>query len=72
MMNTINPKKLLNSKWTATKPLNKEKHFMVTDVVFDEEGLVIYCLLEAVMSKREQAINWQDLKNNEHWSHGWK
>ncbi|MBO6198792.1 MAG: TIGR02450 family Trp-rich protein, partial [Psychrobacter sp.] len=42
-MNKINPKKLLNSKWTAVKPTNKEKHFLVTEIEFDEEGLVISC-----------------------------
>ena len=30
-MNPLNPKKLLNSKWTAVKPRNKEKHFLVTE-----------------------------------------
>ncbi len=28
-MNKINPQKLLNSKWTAVKPVKKEKHFLV-------------------------------------------
>ncbi|WP_198927950.1 TIGR02450 family Trp-rich protein, partial [Vibrio crassostreae] len=39
-MNRINPKKLLRSKWTAVSPVKKEKHFMVTEVEF-EEGEVI-------------------------------
>lgn len=30
-MNQINPSKLLNSKWTAVKPINREKHFLVAD-----------------------------------------
>lgn len=34
-MHQINPKKLLHSKWTAVKPENKEKHFMVTEMEFD-------------------------------------
>ena len=71
-MNTINPKKLLNSKWTAVNPLNREKHFMVTDVEFDEEGVVIACLIEAVLSKRATSIEWQDLKDSEQWLQGWK
>ena len=40
-MNQIHPKKLLNSKWTAIRPINKEKHFVVSRVEFDDEGLVI-------------------------------
>ncbi|WP_339673668.1 TIGR02450 family Trp-rich protein [Dasania marina] len=71
-MNTINPKKLLNSKWTAVKPTNKEKHFIVTEVEYDENGTVIVCSIEAVMSKRPFPINWHDLKNDDVWLHGWK
>ncbi|MCS6126564.1 TIGR02450 family Trp-rich protein [Shewanella baltica] len=71
-MNKINPKKLLNSKWTAVKPTNKEKHFLVTEIEFDEEGLVISCSIEAVMSKRVIPINWHDLKDEDLWQQGWK
>jgi tryptophan-rich hypothetical protein len=70
-MNRINPKKLLNSKWTAIKPQNKEKHFMVTCIEFDEEGLVVLCVIEALMSRREMAIEWQDLKQSTQWRQGW-
>lgn len=71
-MNTINPKKLLHSKWTAVRPTNKEKHFMITDIEFDEEGLVVSCSIEAIMSKRVIEINWRDLKDSQHWLQGWK
>ncbi|MGE6315195.1 TIGR02450 family Trp-rich protein [Shewanella baltica] len=71
-MNKINPKKLLNSKWTAVKPTNKEKHFLVTEIEFDEEDLVISCSIEAVMSKRVISINWHDLKDEDLWLQGWK
>ena len=71
-MTRINPKKLLHSKWTSVSPVNKEKHFMITEMEFDEEGNVIHCLLEAVISNRETTIDWQDLKNIEHWRQGWK
>ena len=39
-MNKLNPKKLLNSKWTAVPAINKEKHFIVIDVEFDDEQRV--------------------------------
>lgn len=68
----INPKKLLHSKWTAVKPINKEKHFMVTELEFDEEGVVIHCLIEAIMSKRSEAIDWASLKDQSQWQQGWK
>jgi tryptophan-rich hypothetical protein len=71
-MNTIAPKKLLHSKWTASSPLNKEKHFAVTEVEFDEDGLVIHCALEAVMSRRLLSIDWRDLKDTSKWLQGWK
>ncbi len=68
----INPKKLLHSKWTAVAPKNKEKHFLVTEVEFDEEGAVVSCLIEAVMSKREFALDWRQLKDGSRWIQGWK
>lgn len=71
-MNKINPKKLLNSKWTAVIPTNKEKHFMVTGVEFDEEGVVVLCEIEAIMSKRTTPINWRDLEDSASWVLGWK
>ncbi|HEA19160.1 MAG TPA: TIGR02450 family Trp-rich protein [Pseudoalteromonas prydzensis] len=71
-MNKITPKKLLHSKWTAVSPVNKEKHFIITDMEFDEEGIVISCIIEAVMSKRQVAINWQDLKDQQRWLQGWQ
>ena len=71
-MNRIKPKKLLHSKWTATKPIKKEKHFIVSRVDCDEEGVVVLCLIEAVMSKRLIGIDWHELENDSKWLHGWK
>ena len=68
----INPKKLLHSKWTAVSPKNKEKHFLITEVDFDEEGLIERCLIEAVMTKRSEEIDWQSLKDATQWRMGWK
>ena len=72
VLNRINPRKLLNSKWSAVKPVNKEKHFLVTEVEFDEEGVVTHCLIEAIISKRSQVIDWEVLKNDVIWLQGWK
>jgi tryptophan-rich hypothetical protein len=71
-MNKINPKKLLGSKWTAVKPDNKEKHFIVSEIEFDEQDLVILFTIEAVLSKRSIVIDWNELKNDGDWMHGWK
>ncbi len=71
-MNRINPAKLHNSKWTAVKPLNREKHFLVSEIEFEEDGTVLSCTIEAVISKNEYPIDWSELKNNEKWLQGWK
>ena len=71
-MNKINPKKLLNSKWTAVAPVKREKHFLVTEVEFDDTGDLVHCLIEAVRSKRSAPIDWRELKNSENWLQGWK
>ena len=70
-MNPLNPKKLLNSKWTALKPANKEKHFLVTEVEIDEDGVIIHCLIEAVMTRRSVQIDWRVLRNIDQWVYGW-
>lgn len=69
----LNPKKLLQSKWTAVKPVNKEKHFMVTRLIVPElEAEVITVVeIEAVMTGRRQEIPWRDLQNTELWKQGW-
>jgi tryptophan-rich hypothetical protein len=71
-MNALNPKKLLNSKWTAIKSANKEKHFLVTEVEFDQDGVIIHCLIEAIMTRRSFTIDWRTLKNSDRWMNGWR
>ena len=71
-MNKINPKKLLNSKWTAVNPVKKEKHFLVSELDFDDEGEVIHCLIEAIISNRLELIDWKLLKDSDNWLQGWK
>lgn len=70
-MNQISPKKLLNSKWTAAKPQNKEKHFIITELEFDEEANIVHCVIQAVMTKRDTVIQWRDLKDSSVWKLGW-
>jgi len=69
----LSPKKLLHSKWTAVKPVNKEKHFMVTKIIIrDEETQVIENVeIEAVMTGRVQVIDWHALQNADVWKRGW-
>lgn len=71
-MNQFNPKKLLNSKWTAALPENKELHFIVTHLICDEEEVITGCKLEAVMTKSCYPMTLPDLKNDKKWLMGWK
>jgi len=67
----LTPRKLLLSKWTAARPQNREKHFLVTELFCDEEGTVLEVELQAVLSKRVQRLDWRDLQDAERWLMGW-
>jgi len=71
-MNKVSPKALLNSKWTKVDVLNKEKHFVITKVLIDENQAITECIIEAVISHNEYEINWRDLKNSLCWKVGWQ
>jgi len=60
-MNPLNPKKLLLTKWTAVKPLAKQKHFLVSRVIQPElpTDPVESVEIEAVFSKATQIIAWR-------------
>lgn len=70
----LSPKKLLHTKWTATAPRRKEKHFLVTRVVEPDVvgGAVEFVELEAVHSKRVLRLGWRELVNQANWLQGWK
>ena len=72
-MTVLHPKKLLLSKWTAVKPLARQKHFLVTKVVEPEppEAPVEGVDIEAVYSKKVQRIRWRDLLDDAVWRQGW-
>jgi tryptophan-rich hypothetical protein len=72
IVNRIHPKKLLNSKWTAARPAGGERHFLVTGVEFDEQGKLIDCCMEAVMTRRSFSLDWRVLADTDHWLQGWK
>ena len=71
-MNRINPEKLLLSKWTTLKPVNKERHFIVTRLLRSDDEKIIACELEAVINKKSYEIDWQLLKEPSNWIIGWK
>jgi tryptophan-rich hypothetical protein len=71
-VNRINPSKLLLSKWTAAHPQKREKHFLVTELFRDEAGIVLTVELQAVLTQRNQRLDWQALKDSDTWLSGWK
>ena len=68
-----NPKKLLNSKWTAVTPTFKEKHFIVIKLIVPDlpSQPIEHIELEAVHSKRIQLLPWQQLNDATIWLQGW-
>ena len=72
-MNPLNPKKLLLTKWTAVKPVAKQKHFLVSRVIQPKLPTepIVSVEIEAVFSKAVQVIAWRDLQDDVVWRQGW-
>jgi tryptophan-rich hypothetical protein len=71
--NPVQRAKIVGSKWTATRPSNRERHFMVQDWVRDEDGHPTDEVeLEAVVTGRVRTIHWKDLEATDHWQIGWR
>ncbi len=72
--NELRPNKLLNSKWTAVAPADKEKHFLVVEVCAPAtpDAPVSHVALEAVHSGRVQILPWRALQDAAQWHQGWK
>lgn len=73
-MNRLSPKKLLLTKWTAVKPIAKQKHFLVSKVILPEPpgDMIEFVEIEAIYSKKTTLIAWRDLTNSELWLQGWQ
>ena len=72
-MNLLNPKKLLLTKWTAVKPVAKQKHFLISRVIEPEQltDPIERVEIEAVFSKTVPEIAWRDLQDDRVWRQGW-
>ena len=72
-MNLLHPKKLLLTKWTAVKPMSRNKHFLVSKVIAPElpEVAIEWVELEAVYSKAITRIDWRELRDETLWRQGW-
>lgn len=71
-MNLVSPKKLLHSKWTKIEVINKEKHFSIIDVEYDEDQKVVKCIIRAEINDNQYQINWRQLKDPKVWKTGWQ
>lgn len=77
----LSPKKLLQSKWTAVQPREREKHFVVIRLLGPDDGPVpatwpvatadLRVLLQAVYSKRTWTLPWRELADAGKWRQGW-
>ena len=72
-MNPLNPQKLLLTKWTAVKPVAKQKHFLISRVIQPEQltDPIELVQIEAVFSKATQVIPWLELQDDRVWRQGW-
>ena len=72
-MNPLNLKKLLLTKWTAVKPVAKQKHFLVSRVIQPEMPTdpIESMEIESVFSKATQVIPWRELQDDGVWRQGW-
>ncbi|MFZ6655713.1 TIGR02450 family Trp-rich protein [Undibacterium sp. TJN19] len=80
-MNSLHPKKLLLSKWTAVEVVARQKHFLVSEVIQPEDAsetekskanvAIEFVELEAVYSKEKRRIAWKELTDSSKWRQGW-
>jgi tryptophan-rich hypothetical protein len=72
-MNAVHPKKLLLGKWTAVRPVARQKHFVVAEVIVpdDPAAPVEWVEIEAVHSGERRRIAWRELRDSTVWRQGW-
>jgi tryptophan-rich hypothetical protein len=60
---------MLLTKWTAVKPIAKQKHFLVSRVIEPDlpTDPVVSVEIEAVFSKATQVIAWRELQDDRVW-----
>ncbi len=70
----LNPQKLLLSKWTAVTPRNKEKHFLVMQLLLPEvaDAPIELIELQAIYNRRSRIMPWRELTDSSLWLPGWR
>jgi tryptophan-rich hypothetical protein len=70
--NPVNRTKLPGSKWTAVRPENREKHFIVRDWVRDADGRPTDEVeIEAILTRVVRVLRWRELEDWDRWRIGW-
>lgn len=66
-------KKILNSKWTAVDPKNKEKHFVVIKLNYSKTDILVVesIILEAIFTKQHYTMSVEHLVESGLWAKGW-
>ena len=63
---------LPNSKWTATKPDDRSKHFELKTLEYSEpkEDQTV-CVMRCIVTQTTHRIRLEELKDNKKWRKGW-
>ena len=66
-------KHLLNSKWTAVAPTDRDKHFLVSRGPKQGQGAGAppFVELQAILSKRRFHVLRHELNDKARWKPGW-
>ena len=71
--NPVQRNKIVGSKWTARRPQNREKHFLVLGWVEDDNGQPTEEVeLEAILTGRVRHVYWRALESVDDWRIGWR
>ena len=70
--NPVNRVKLPGSKWTAVRPENREKHFIVRGWVRDADGQPTDEVeIVAILTRVVRVLRWRELEDWDRWRIGW-
>ena len=70
----LDSRKLLQSKWTAVAPVDRELHFVLTRIVpaRARSGAVRHVELRAVLTGRTRIVERDELTDSDRWQPGWR
>jgi tryptophan-rich hypothetical protein len=69
---TKSPKNMVGSKWTALRPVNKEKHFVVSGQHKSSDETDSEFQIRSILTERIQAVKLSVLQDVTIWKRGWE